>query len=123
MTLLAFLNSGFGLLVISTVFSVFGLFIKLIYNTLSKHSEKITDLEYKSKEIDSVKTSISGIGVRVGGVESGVRVVESQQSAILEHLNDLKTDRKESNAVLADILSSINSLRVDVEVIKSRNER
>ena len=124
MTLLAFLNSGFGLLILSTIFTIIGVVIKLIYNYLHKLDKKNEDLDKKTSELEfqirdiqNVKGSISNIGQRTGNLESDFKVLESNQQTIMDHLTDLKSDKKESGQLMSEMMNSINSLKTSIAVI------
>jgi hypothetical protein len=94
--------------------------LKQVYTSQKNTDHRLTALEVVMNDVAGLKQSVSSIGQRVGNLESFDQVIENNHKQLVAAMEELKSDRKELAAMMADIFNSVNTIKTDVAVMKER---
>lgn len=119
MSLLEFMNSGFGLLIIGTAFTIIGGFIGKIWSSISSLDDKVLILQYQTENHEATKDSIAGIGKRVGDTEADIKLSAQRMEQYELMISETREDRKTHNQFVAEIYNLLNKMQIDIGVLKN----
>lgn len=115
-----FLNSGFGVLLIGTIFTIIGFFIRKLWTSIATLDDKVLILEHDRKEQDLTRQSIKGMGERLGDNEKQIELALYKHNQLEAILLEIRSDKKESNQIIADLYHTLNEIKTDIAVLKAR---
>lgn len=115
-----FLNSGFGVLIIGTIFTLIGFFIRKLWTSISILDDKVLLLEHDRKEQDATRQSIKGLGERLGDTEKQIELALYKHNQLEAILLEIRADKKESNQIIGDLYQILNEMKTDIAVLKAR---
>ncbi len=122
MTSIEFLNSNLGIFILGTAVTGGGWLLRTSFTATRKLEARMQNLEYTAIEQINIKTSIANFGSRIGDLESEHKVIESNFAQITIALEEQRQDRKDNNAVSAEIFSALNGLKTSMAVMEARLE-
>lgn len=115
-----FLNSGFGVLIIGTIFTLIGFFIRKLWTSISILDDKVLLLEHDRKDQDATRQSIKGLGERLGDTEKQIELALYKHNQLEAILLEIRADKKESNQIISDLYQILNEMKLDIAVLKAR---